>query len=179
MTASSKALVDSLCRFFGGPYAPATLDYRTPTVTGLGSVRRGLLSHQDPTYFYTTIPTGHWSLLVVSLSRWDEERQTMGVGTGLKRRRNRVELGLFTRSVEANPSLAFDDVLVLVDALVTRIESDPDCGTGGWERGGVSFGEGSPSGLSVDYAQPPPSGKTAYTLQRVVISGVVTQYVTA
>lgn len=174
-------LLDQIAAYLAGTRDPTSLDYRHPNVTGLGSVRCGVLINHDPAYYLQTLPTGTTSLLMLSLAGWYHTRLTLGPHP-VKARVSRVQLDLFVVSGLSNATAVQEATYGLVDRIAAYLDGDPSCGTGGTEAGGMVLGEATPvgagaAGLTADFERPTPL--QAFTQQWVHMTAAATQYIQA
>lgn len=137
---------DGICRWFGGPYDPATRSYRTPQVDGLGVVRRARPKSDDEVDYYLGQPAAGaliGSQMLVHIGSGVESRSAIaGAYGGLKFLQSSVVLHVFLRSNAEFAEDAQDAFYDLLDALKDRLREDRCMGTGGWENGGFQVGEG-------------------------------------
>lgn len=149
---SAAAIADQICRYFGGPYDPATHTYRTPQISVPGMdgpvLRRAAPKRDDHATDYGLGTPGATTdcLILVLLERGQEERVAVaGASSGLKHVRWTVRLHCFLRSVAGYAEDVQDALYALLDAIRAHIQADRTCGSGGFEAGyGVGFqvGEG-------------------------------------
>lgn len=158
-TFGSRVVIDQICRYFGGPYDPATHTYRTPAVAGLGAVRRGWAKAQDFADYTAGMPPGTMTgcQLIVQIPRGRDHRVALPAILGRREVHYTVELYGFVWSKALYAEDTLDFSLTLIDAIKARLRMDPTLGTGGIEAGGFQVGEGTPGGdgeVSYQYEQP-------------------------
>jgi hypothetical protein len=148
---TTATLVDQICQFFGGAYDSTTHTYHTPTVAGLGAVRRGRSKRDDEAdYFGTRISevpgTKSGCMMLVHLPGGNDHRISLPAYQGTRKDHTTVELHCFIWSKEPLAEDAQDYVYALRDAIRARIASDVALGSGGIEVGGFQVGEPSEDG---------------------------------
>jgi hypothetical protein len=141
--------VRKVCEFFGGStYDTNTRSYRNPTVSGLGTVRRGFPREVDMNDAFIGQPPGTASgshMIVQCPSGYEERRAMAGSTDGLKEFHALVQLHVFVVSTEPYVEDMQDYTYQLRDSIVQKIRTDRNMGTGGFEAGtGIGFivGEG-------------------------------------
>lgn len=141
---SAVSVVDGICRYFGGAYQEQFKYYGTPTVPGLGAVRRGKPKDSDKAQWFLGMPPGTatGSVLMVRIDTGAEIRVAMaGQFSGYKKVAHDVELHFFVRSFERDAEDLEDFTRQLCDDVRARIHADRTCGSGGIELGGFQVGE--------------------------------------
>lgn len=146
--------LDGICRYLGGPYDAATRTYRTPTVAGVGIVRRAFAKRDDHADYYHGMPAGARTGCVVIVTIYQQTvfRYALGGQHGMKQRNYGVELACFIRSRTAHAEDAQDDVYALQDALLDRLNADPTLG-GAVFQAGEHIDQGD-STIRIAYGQP-------------------------
>lgn len=152
---SAVAVLDGICRYFGGNYDDQTRTYRSSPVLGVGVVRRAFAKRDDHAdYFNGQLPgTTSGCQIVVTIYRQAEFRIALGGEHGGQKQRNfSVELACFVRSRALHAEEAQDDVYALGDALVEWLRRDRTLG-GAVFQAGEHITNGS-NVVSVTYGQP-------------------------
>ncbi len=140
-----QSVQNQICVYFGGPYDPLIHAYRTPQVTGLGTVRRAFPKREDESEFYVgQLPgSGFGCVMVVWLLEGEEKRIAVaGATDGRKKVRHVAQFHCFIRSRQPYAEDATDGAYALLDGIRARIHADRTCGSGGFESGGFQVGEG-------------------------------------
>ncbi|MGE7437946.1 hypothetical protein [Kitasatospora sp. NPDC001175] len=151
-----QSALDGICRYFGGPYDPATRTYRASPVPGIGVVRRAFAKRDDHADYFHGMPPGARTgcQMVVTIYRSHEFRVAVGgAENGMKQRNFEVELGCFIRSRTPHAEDAQDDVYALQDAIVEWIRVDRTLGGAVFQAGEHIDGGGN-NGISIAYGQP-------------------------
>lgn len=142
---SSTSVVNQLGVYFGGPYVAAFKYYGTPTIPGLGAVRRGKPKDADAAQWYLGMAAGteSGSVMVVRISDGAEIRVAYaGPVDGGKKVSHTAVLQVYVRSTARDAEDVEDFTRALLDAIRDRIHADRTCGSGGFENGtGFQVGE--------------------------------------
>ncbi|MEU5426835.1 hypothetical protein AB0H73_14695 [Streptomyces olivoreticuli] len=152
---SVAAVLDGVCRYFGGPYDEATRSYRSSPVAGVGVVRRAFAKRDDHAdYFHGMQPgTRTGCQIVVTIYRQSEFRIALGgEHGGMKQRNFDIDLACFIRSRTAHAEDAQDDVYDLQDALVGWMRRDRTLGGAVFQAG--EHITGGNNVISFSYGQP-------------------------
>lgn len=152
---TAAAVLDGLCRFYGGPEDPPTHTYRSPTISGLSVVRRAWAKRDDSGEYYVGKPPGTATgcQMVVQLPRGGDRRATFPAVAGLRKTRYGVELHCFIRSTASYSEDTQDFGYQLRDQIIAKVRTDPTCGSGGFEQGGFQVGEGDGPDVEWEYDQ--------------------------
>lgn len=157
---SAATVLDGICRYFGGPYDPATRTYRASPVTGVGVVRRAWAKRDDKQDYFRGMPPGArtGSQIIIWIPRRSESRFALGgEHGGQKNVRYTVQLAAYVRSRTSHAEEAQDDVYALEDALVEWMRRDRTLGKACFEAGeAVDGGIGS---IDFEYGQPETSAE--------------------
>lgn len=152
---SVASALDGICRYFGGPYDPATRTYRSSPVIGVGVVRRAFAKRDDHEDYFYGMGAGARTgcQIVVTIYRSEEFRIALGGAHGGQKQRNfQVELACFVRSRTLHAEEAQDDVYDLQDALVEWMRQDRTLGGAVFQAGEhMDRGNGS---ITFSYGQP-------------------------
>lgn len=143
MTAA--AFLDTVCQYFGGAYDAATHTYHTPTVAGLGVVRRAWAREDWAGEYWNglTVGTPTGCIMVVQIPDIiDGPRVALPGIQGRRFVRYGVELHCFFMSKALFVEDCQDAVYALRDAVTAKIRTDPTLGSGGFEAGNFDAGEG-------------------------------------
>lgn len=141
---SSTSVVDQICQYFGGAYQEQMRYYGTPTVPGLGAVRRAWAKSADKAQWYLGMPEGteNGSVMRVRISTGAEVRVAMaGQYSGGKKVAHNVELLVEAQSTGRSAEDIEDYTRQLLDDIRERIHADRTCGSMGFENGGFQVGE--------------------------------------
>jgi hypothetical protein len=142
---TAAAVVDAVCTFFGGPYVAALHTYRTPTVAGVGVVRRAWAGREDFAEYTQGMPAGTATGCVIVVQNpdgVDGPRAALPAVQGRRKVSYDLELHCFFWSEALYVEDCQDAVYALRDAIVAKIRTDPTLGTGGIETGNFQVGEG-------------------------------------
>lgn len=142
---SAATVIDQVCQFFGGPYDSATHTYHTPTVAGVGTVRRAWAGHDDFADYMFGMPLGTATgcVIVVQIpDKLDGPRAALPAVQGRRRVSYSVELHCYFWSTALYVEDCQDAVYALQDAITAKIRTDPTLGTGGIENNAFQVGEG-------------------------------------
>ncbi|MCX5285691.1 hypothetical protein [Streptomyces sp. NBC_00198] len=151
------AVLDGICRYFGGDYDEATRTYRTSPIDGVGVVRRAWPTddvHQD--YFLGMVPDARTGCqIVINIPRQHEMRRALGgEHSGVKQIVYEVILHCYLRSRTAHAEDAQDDTYVLRDELVEWMRRERTLGGAVFQAGEhISEGSGG-DGIDFEYDQP-------------------------
>jgi len=152
---SAAAVLDGICRYFGGPYDPGTRTYRASPVAGVGVVRRAFAKRDNHGDYFHGLPAASrtGSQIIVTIYRSREFRIALGgEHGGMKQRNFEAELACFIRSRTPHAEDAQDDVYALQDALVGWMQRDRTLGGAVFQAGEhmtngsneIAFGYGQP-----------------------------------
>jgi hypothetical protein len=152
---SIQTVLDGICQYFGGPYDPTTRTYRSPTVPGVGVVRRAWAKRDEHEDYFQGLPAASRTgcQIVVHIPSDRETRKAVGGATsGIKRDAFIVELHCYIRSRTPHAEEAQDDVYALRDALKARLRQDRTLGGAVFQAGEAIDGEH--SWIEFEYGQP-------------------------
>lgn len=154
---SIQAVLDGVCRYFGGPYDATTRTYRSSPLSaaGVGVVRRAFAKDdQKADYFWSqdaAARTG-WQI-VVFIPRHHEQRVALGgPHNGMKRITYEVQVHCFALSRSPYAEDVQDDTYALRDALVEWMRLDRTLGGAVFQAG--EHVEGGMDGIDFEYGQP-------------------------
>lgn len=143
MTAA--AFIDDVCVFFGGAYDAPTHTYRTPTVAGVGVVRRSWPREDNAADYFNGMAAGTsvGCVVVVQIPDIiDGPRVALPAIVGRRFVRYGVDLHCFFLAQTLFVEDCQDAVYALRDAITVKIRTDITLGTGGFEAGNFDIGEG-------------------------------------
>jgi len=145
---TAAAVADGVCQFFGGPYDDQTRTYRTPTIPGVGLVRRAWPREDNGADYFLGMPPGTATgcVIVVQITDTHDTRVALPAVAGRRLVRYVVELHCFFLSTARMVEDCQDAVHALHDAVKARIRTDPTLGTGGIENNAFQVGEGAADG---------------------------------
>lgn len=142
---NSAGVLHAVCQFFGGPYDPPSRTYRTPTVAGIGLVRRAFPREENFADYTLGMPPGTATgcIVVAQISDiHDGQRVALPAVQGRRKVRHSLDLHCFFWSTAAYPEDTSDAVYALRDAITALMRTDPTMGTGGIENNAFQVGEG-------------------------------------
>jgi hypothetical protein len=167
------AVLDGICRYFGGPYDEPTRTYRSSPVPMVGVVRRAWAKRDDHADYFVGQPPGARTgcQVVVYIPRRSETRFALGgEHGGMKNVLYEVQLACFVRSRCPDAEDAQDDVFALQDALVEWMRKDRTLGGAVFEAGEhVAGGTGS---IDVVYGQPETKAELTKSFLQVAFTAV-------
>lgn len=141
---TAAAVIDAVCQFFGGPYDANTHTYHTPTVAGLGTVRRAWPKEDDFNEYTggaAGVATG--CVMVAQISDIiDGPRAALPAIGGRRKVSYLIDLHCFIWSTALFGEDCQDFVYALRDAITARMRTDPTMGSGGIEVNAFQVGEG-------------------------------------
>jgi hypothetical protein len=142
---TAAAFLDQVCQFFGGAYDANTHTYHTPTIAGLGVVRRAWAREDFAGDFFNSLmvgtPTG--CMMVAQIAEiHDGPRVALPAIQGRRFVRYMFDLHCFFMSKAGFVEDCQDAVYALRDAATARIRTDPTLGSGGIENNAFQVGEG-------------------------------------
>lgn len=168
---SVATVLDGICRYFGGPYDPATRTYRSSPVVGVGVVRRAFPKRDDHADYFNGMEPGAQTgcQIVVTIYRQQEFRIALGgEHGGWKQRTFSVELACFIRSRTEHAEDAQDDVYDLQDALLEWLRLDRTLG-GSVFQAGEHMTSGS-NVIGIDYGQPETKAEVTKSFMSITFS---------
>src|SRR4029077_1459241 len=125
---TAQAFLDSVCQFFGGPYDAATHTYHTPTIAGVGVVRRAWAREDAAAEFWQGLTVGNPTgcVIVVQIPEIiDGPRVAVPAIQGRRFVRYGVELHCWFMSKALFVEDCQDAVYALRDAITVKIRTDP------------------------------------------------------
>lgn len=166
--------------YLGGPYVPAARAYLTPTVAGLGVVRRSRPKRDNHREWHgpnQALP--HGTALFVHVGPAEERRVVFdGPRSEMRHTRHDVTLKVLMRSPARYAEDAEDALYALRDALCERLRADLTLGSGGFEAGAtVGFEIPTAGGEpEIRTRHEPVETDSALTLGELIVEFAVHQY---
>lgn len=135
--------LDQICTYLGGVYDPAYHSYRSPTIPGVGVVRRGVPKVQDWAEYTEGLGEGTETgcMITVTMNTGDERRITVPARLGVKHISVTVVLHCFFYSMAAYGEDLQDQVHYVRRSILDQLALDNTLGSGGFEAGGFQVGE--------------------------------------
>ncbi|MEW2164423.1 hypothetical protein AB0912_15725 [Streptomyces sp. NPDC007084] len=151
------AVLDGICRYFGGEYDAISRTYRTSPITGVGVVRRAWPTDDPKEDYFLGMPADARTgcQIVVHIPRQHEFRRAVGgEHSGVKQIVYEVILHCYLRSRTAYAEDAQDDAHALRDELVEYMRRERTLGGCVFQAGEhVTDGSGG-DGIDFEYQQP-------------------------
>jgi hypothetical protein len=150
-------VLDQICQFFGGPYVPLQHAYQTPTVAGIAQVRRGFDKLDDYAEYFLGMPPGTLTgcQTVIRFTDGVDVRKTFPAVTGRKHHTYRVAMYCYFWSTAPYAEDCQDQVSTVRRAVISKMRTDPTCGSGGIEAGFFHVGipDDHGQGGEIDWAE--------------------------
>lgn len=153
-------ILHQICTFFGGAFSTQRRAYITPTIAGVGQVKRGFEKNNDFAEFQPPgsvgVETG--AQIVVTMQQGVDRRLTVPAVTGRRHTSYRIQMHCFLWSTARYAEDAQDARDNLRRAILAKIRTDPTLGSGGFEAGAFQVGEADDRGGGGDiiWNQDPP-----------------------
>lgn len=136
-------ILDQICQFFGGVYVPAFHAYRTMTISGINQVRRGFDKLTDfEEFFKPNLPDGSpvGAQAIIRLTDGVDRRLTVPAVTGRKHHSYQVGMYVYFWGTTEYAEDTQDQQDTVRRAIITKLRTDPTCGSGGIEAGAFHVG---------------------------------------